>query len=175
VAACARNGSGLIGLFADEARMKIVLRRILVPTDFSDTSRVALTYGVALAEQFGASLHLLHVIETIVAGETLPWQTGPREEVERAIESSAWDELRGLLPSDDQNRLRAELALSWGTPFVEIVRYARAHEVDLIAIGTHGRSGVEHLLMGSVAENVVRRAPCPVLSVRHPEHEFVLP
>jgi nucleotide-binding universal stress UspA family protein len=155
--------------------MRIVLRRILVPTDFSDKSGAALTYGIALVEQFEASLHLLHIVETIVGGETLPWQLGPREDVERAIESHAWDDLRGLLPPDDQKRLRAELALGWGTPFVEIVRYARAHEIDLIAMGTHGRSGVKHLLMGSVAENVVRSAPCPVLTVRHPEHEFVLP
>jgi nucleotide-binding universal stress UspA family protein len=155
--------------------MKILLQRILVPTDFSDKSGAALAYGVALVEQFGSSLHLFHVVEAIVGGETLPLQLGAREDVERAIESRAWDELRGLLSPDDLKRLRAELALEWGTPFVEIIRYARAHEIDLIAMGTHGRGGVKHLLMGSVAENVVRSSPCPVLTVRHPEHEFVLP
>jgi nucleotide-binding universal stress UspA family protein len=150
--------------------MKIVLNRVLVPTDFSDKSGAALTYGIALVEQFGASLHLLHVVEAIAGGETLP-----REEIERAIESSAWDDLRGLLSADDRTRLRAELAMEWGIPFVEIIRYAREHAIDLIAMGTHGRSGVQHLLMGSVAEHVVRNAPCPVLTVHHPEHEFVLP
>jgi nucleotide-binding universal stress UspA family protein len=155
--------------------MKILLQRILVPTDFSDKSGVALTYAVAMVEQFGASLHLLHVVEAVVAGESWPWPVGPREDVERAIETSAWDDLCGMLPVEDRKRLRAELALEWGTPFVEIVRYARAHEIDLIAMGTHGRSGVKHLLLGSVAENVVRSSPCPVLTVRHPEHEFVLP
>jgi nucleotide-binding universal stress UspA family protein len=150
--------------------MKMVLNRVLVPTDFSDKSGAALTYGIALVEQFGASLHLLHVVEAIAGGETLPW-----EEIERAIESSAWDDLRGLLSADDRTRLRAELAMEWGIPFVEIIRYAREHAIDLIAMGTHGRSGVQHLLMGSVAENVVRNAPCPVLTVHHPEHEFVLP
>jgi nucleotide-binding universal stress UspA family protein len=155
--------------------MKIVLKRLLVPTDFSDKSAVALTYGIALVQQFGASLHLLHVIDAIVGGETLPLQPGPREDVGRAIESTAWEDLRRVVPPDDQKRLRAELALGWGTPFVEIVRYARAHEIDLIAMGTHGRSGVKHLVMGSVAEHVVRSAPCPVLTVRHPEHEFVMP
>jgi nucleotide-binding universal stress UspA family protein len=154
--------------------MKIVLQRILVPIDFSDTSRAALAYAIALVEQFGASLHLLHVVEAVVAGEALPWHFGPRE-VEHAIESSAWDDLRGLLSVDDQRRLRAEVALQWGTPFVEISRYAKEYEIDLIAMGTHGRSGVKHLLMGSVAEHVVRSSPCPVLTVRHPEREFVLP
>jgi nucleotide-binding universal stress UspA family protein len=155
--------------------MKILLQRILVPIDFSDKSGAALTYGIALVEQFGASLHLLHVVEALVAGEALLWPLGPREDIEHAIESSAWDDLRSLLSPDDQIRLRAEVALQWGTPFVEIVRYARAHDIDLIAMGTHGRSGVNHLLMGSVAENVVRNAPCPVLTVRQPEHDFVRP
>jgi nucleotide-binding universal stress UspA family protein len=155
--------------------MKIRLQRVLVPTDFSDTSGAALIYATALGEQFGASLHLLHVVEVIVAGETLPWPLGPRDEIDRAIESSAWEALRGLMSSDEQNRLHAEVALQWGTPFVEIIRYARAHDIDLITMGTHGRGGVKHLLMGSVAENVVRSSPCPVLTVRHPEHEFVRP
>ena len=62
-----------------------------------------------------------------------------------------------------------------GHPFVEIIRYAREQDVDCIVLGTHGRSGLSHLLLGSVAERVVRKAPCPVLTVRHPEHEFVMP
>jgi nucleotide-binding universal stress UspA family protein len=155
--------------------MKILLRRILVPTDFSDRSKVALTYAIALVEQFDASIHMLHVVESIVGAYPEPWEIGPRDELDRAIADSAWDDLNGLLPPDDRQRLHAELALEWGTPFVEIVRYARAHEIDLIVMGTHGRGGVKHLLLGSVAENVVRSAPCPVLTVRHPEHEFVLP
>jgi nucleotide-binding universal stress UspA family protein len=155
--------------------MKILLKRILVPTDLSDTSKVALAYGVALAEQFTASLHVLHVVEAIVGSYVLPWDTGAREQFDRAIASSAWDDLNDLLPSDARKRLDAHLALECGTPFVEIVRYVRAHEIDLIAMGTHGRGGVTHLLMGSVAENVVRSSPCPVLTVRHPEHEFVRP
>jgi nucleotide-binding universal stress UspA family protein len=153
--------------------MKILLRRILVPIDFSDRSRVALTYGVALVEQFKASIHLLHVVESIVGSHPVPIETGLHDELDRAIAARAWDELNELLPSDDRTRLHAELVLEWGTPFVEIVRYARWHEIDLITMGTHGRSGVTHLLMGSVAENVVRTSPCPVLTVRHPEHEFI--
>jgi nucleotide-binding universal stress UspA family protein len=155
--------------------MHIQLQRILVPTDFSDTSKVALTYAIALVEQFRASIHLLHVVEALAGGYAVPWEAGPREEIDRAVAASAWDDLNDLLPPVDRTRLDAELAVEWGTPFVEIVRYARAHRIDLIAMGTHGRGGVTHLLMGSVAENVVRSSPCPVLTVRHPEHEFVLP
>ena len=160
---------------ARDAGMKVRLQRILVPTDFSDTSEMALKYAIALVEQFGASLHLLHVVEAIVSGDTVAWQLGPREDVERAIEATAWDDLRRLLAPEELTRLRGQLALEWGTPFVEIVRYAKAHDISLIAMGTHGRSGIQHLLIGSVAENVVRSSPCPVLTVRHPEHDFVLP
>jgi nucleotide-binding universal stress UspA family protein len=154
--------------------MKIVLKNLLVPTDFSDKSEAALTYGVALATTFGATLHLLHVLEAVAGVEPLVLQLEPRHALESEIEASAWDELRRLLSPADCARLNAQLALEWGTPVVEIIRYARTHAIDLIAMGTHGRSGVQHLLMGSVAENVVRGAPCPVLTVHHPEHEFVL-
>jgi len=155
--------------------MKVELKRILVPTDFSDKSKAALIYGVALADQFGASLYLLHVVEVVAGAEPLTLQLASRKSIEESIEAAAWDELRRLLSSEDQARLRAELALEWGTPFVEIVRYARSRTIDLIAMGTHGRGGIQHLIIGSVAENVVRSAPCPVLTVRHPEHEFVRP
>jgi nucleotide-binding universal stress UspA family protein len=155
--------------------VKIAIRQLLVPTDFSDESGAAMTYGVALAEQFNASLHLLHIVESIVAGEALPLRVGPAGDLDTAVAAAAWKDLRDLLTSADHKRLRAELALEWGIPSVEIVRYAKAHEIDLIAMGTHGRGGIKHLVMGSVAENVVRSAPCPVLTVRHPEHEFVVP
>jgi nucleotide-binding universal stress UspA family protein len=154
--------------------MKVLLQRVLVPIDFSHTSARALAYGVALVEQFGAALHLLHVVEAIVGSETVPLQLGPGD-FERVIESTAWDDLRALLSAEEQRRLHAELALQWGTPSVEIVRYAKEYEIDLIAMGTHGRSGVAHLIMGSVAEHVVRNSSCPVLTVRHSEREFVRP
>ena len=144
------------------------VRRVLVPTDFSETSQAALSYAVALVEQCGASIHLLHVLEAIAGAEPLEWQLGARSALERAIEESAWDDLRRQLPAHDQTRLRVTLALRWGAPVVEILRYAKAHKVDLITIGRHGRSGIKHLLIGSVVENVVRHAPCAVLSVRHP-------
>ena len=68
-----------------------------------------------------------------------------------------------------------EVVTRVGKPFVEIIHHARDHDVDLIVIGTHGRGAVQHALLGSVAEQVVRTSPCPVLTVRHPEHEFVMP
>ena len=153
--------------------MKIVLKRILVPTDFSEHARAAVIYGLALVEEFQASLHVLHVVDEIPGVDpVLPLPA--RKKVERKIESRAWEELRTLLPEEESNRVRTFLALEWGTPAVEIIRYAKGHAIDLIALGTHGR-GLQHVLMGSVTESVVREAPCPVLTLHHPEREFVLP
>jgi nucleotide-binding universal stress UspA family protein len=147
--------------------MDIPLSRILVPTDFSEEARTALSYGVALAERLGGTLHVLHVVEAVVNVSPLPQEFGARDELDRAIGESAWGELNQLLSAEDRKRLKVEFAVEWGIPFTEIVRYAQARRVDLIAMGTHGRGGVKHLILGSVAENVVRGAPCPVLTVRH--------
>jgi nucleotide-binding universal stress UspA family protein len=155
--------------------VKIVLDRILVPIDFSDESRAALTYAAGIAEVTGASLHLLHVLETTAGADPLIWQIDARTKIEGAIEKKALEELDRLLSAEDQTRLRAKLDLEWGSPYDEILRYAQSRAINLIVMGTHGRGGIAHLIIGSVAENVVRSAPCPVLTVRHPEREFVLP
>ena len=154
----------------------IALKKILVPTDFSESSEAAVKYARALAEAFDASIHVLHVIEDpfvhVWAGEGyIPDLPHFREGL--AKEANA--KLGKSFSAQDRERFRAQLVAKFGSPFVEIVRYAKGEEVDLIVMGTHGRGPIAHLLMGSVAEKVVRKAPCPVLTVRHPEHEFVMP
>lgn len=146
--------------------MEIPLRRILVPTDFSEKARLALLYGVALAERLNGHLHVLHVVEAVMDVAPLPQEIGARDELDSAIVEGAWDELNRLLPDEDRKRLKVEFAIEWGVPFTEIIRYAHAHQIDLITMGTHGSGGVKHLILGRVAENVVRSAPCPVLTVR---------
>lgn len=154
----------------------IAMKTILVPTDFSESSEAALRYGKALAQTFGASLHVIHVVQEPFAQ---PWAVEAygfslatlQEEWQR--EASA--RVEQLLTADERTALKATLATVLGHPYVEILRYAQEHEVDLIVLGTHGRGPLGHLVMGSVAERVVRKAPCPVLTVRHPQHEFVLP
>jgi nucleotide-binding universal stress UspA family protein len=138
--------------------MKIVLERILVPTDFSAESRAALTYGVGLAETFGAALHILHVLEMIAGAEPLIWKIDQRKPIESAIEASAWEELGRLLSEEERTALHAELALEWGSPFVEIIRYAKAHAIDLIVMGTHGRGGVKHVIIGCGRKRGPQRA-----------------
>ena len=132
---------------------------ILVPTDFSATSDAALHYATQMALTFGARLYLMHV----------PGKTGEHFEASFPVgrfETTAGERLSAFLTKEEFERLRPEYVLRVGTPAEEIVRYADVCDADLIIMGTHGRSGIAHALMGSVAEQVVRMAPCPVLLVR---------
>ena len=161
---------------AAEGPAMIVLKRILVPTDFGDASEAALVYAKALADAFSSSLHLLHVTEDLICPT---WATdayaaslpGIYEEIER----QGRERLEQVLSPEERERYHAELVQLSGSPFVEIIRYAREVQADLIVLGTHGRGAIAHMLLGSVAERVVRKAPCPVLTVRPAEHEFVMP
>jgi nucleotide-binding universal stress UspA family protein len=154
----------------------IRLERILVPTDFSETSEVALTYARALAGNFGAALHVLHVVPDPY---TQPW--GPEAyglnlpDLLREMQDSASKSLQDALTPEERNSAGVHAVVAVGNPFVEIVRYAKNQDIDLIVLGTHGRGAVAHMLLGSVAERIVRKAPCPVLTVRNPQHEFVMP
>jgi nucleotide-binding universal stress UspA family protein len=154
----------------------IQLQRILIPIDFSDHSRHALRYGCAFAEKFGAELHLLNVVEDYYpmvpeAGLMLP----DKGEFLAGARAAAERELAKLPDAPAAKGARVVRSAVVGTPYVEIVRYARQHAIDLIVVGSHGRSGLAHVLMGSVAERVVRKASCPVLTVRPGQHEFVMP
>ncbi len=156
--------------------MKIALKKILVPVDFSEASEVALRYGKAFAEAFGAQLHVMHVFEEpVVPAWTTEGYIPALQSVREELEKRARQKLEETLSDDERGKFDAQLVLKTGTPFVEIVRYARENDIDLIVIGTHGRGPIAHILLGSVADRVVRKAPCPVLTVRHPEHEFVMP
>jgi nucleotide-binding universal stress UspA family protein len=155
----------------------IALKNILVATDFSEPSDAALAYGRALARTFGATLHVVHVVDnvpTLVYGAEAYAVSMP--ELQQEVENAARRQLADLLVDNDRPPLPARpVLLTSNAPAAAIVDYAKRERVDLIVAGTHGRGGVAHLLMGSVAERVVRTAPCPVLTVRHPEHEFVVP
>jgi len=153
----------------------IELKTVLLPTDFSDFSAEATKYACAFADQFGAELHLLHVLDLVEAiapefgmGLALPSRTAVSN---KAVENALSDVLDDAWADSHQ----VVQAVVNGPPFLEIIKYARKHNIDLIVMGTHGRSGLVHVLMGSVAEKVVRKAPCPVLTVRPEGHQFVMP
>jgi nucleotide-binding universal stress UspA family protein len=154
----------------------IDLNKILVPTDFSKYSEVALAYAAAFAEKFGAEIHLLHVVQDVgVFVPDLVTAAPPMVPSVDQLTAAARSALERIVKENKLDRFPVHLHVSQGTAFYEIIRMAREADADLIILGTHGRTGLKHVLMGSVAEKVVRKAPCPVLTVRHPEHEFVHP
>jgi universal stress protein A len=143
----------------------IALKNILVATEFGEVSEAALTYGRALARSFGSDLHLLHVMDDLFLRAVMSDPT--------TLVTAARRRLGDRLTADDRQALRARAVIDTsGEPADAIVSYAQANGIGLIVMGTHGRTGAAHVLMGSVAERVVRTAPCPVLTVRHPEREF---
>jgi universal stress protein A len=145
----------------------VEIRKILAPTDFSAHARNAVRYACGLAERLGGELHLLHVLSAIVPigpdplfAPVLPAESYHESEVqaERALETLL-DPSWGHPPS-------VAVAVRWESPVDGIVDYAREAAIDLIVIATHGRTGLSHVLLGSVAERIVREAPCPVLTIR---------
>ena len=152
-----------------------LLETILVPTDFSETSGVAVQYGCSLAETLQSTLHLVHVVESphLSLGGAALWGYSLPAFIDR-LEDAAENRMAALA-SEWEPTLTIERAARVGQPFVEIIRYAREKDVDVIVMGTRGRGAMAHLLLGSVAQKVVRMASCPVLTIRDPGHEFVLP
>lgn len=155
--------------------MQINLNHILVPTDFSEVSEGAVNYAFELAEQFGARVTLMHVShEPLILPPTDEGYIPPMPDL-KALEDDARSRLDAVAVLAKKRGIEASTAWSHGAPFVEIIRLARELKVDLIVAGTHGRGPIAHLLLGSVAENIVRQAPCPVLTVRQGEQKFEMP
>jgi nucleotide-binding universal stress UspA family protein len=154
----------------------IDLRRILVPTDFSKSSRNALVYAVAFAEKFNATIHLLHVVQDLAL--FIPEAVLPAPPLAPPVEqfaAAAREALHRAIHDLEKPGISIYAEISQGVTAEEIIAFAREHDIDLIVMGTHGHTGLAHVFLGSIAEKVVRRGPCPVLTVRHPEHEFVHP
>jgi len=154
----------------------ISLKKILVPTDFSDCAKKALDYALALAKEFKSEILMLHVIDASWYEMATTYRPGPLEETQETVRKISAEMMDDLINEEDVDEgMIAEKIILEGFPFVEIIQTVREREVDLIVMGTHGRTGVKHILFGSVAEKVVRKAPCPVLTVKPEEHDFVMP
>ena len=151
----------------------IKLKKVLVPTDFSESARHALTYGISFAREYEAELTLLHVVENLTVGYASDLFPVPMAEVFQEISGYARAELAKLGTEARAKNVTVEEVVVQGKPSAEIMRFARETEVDMIVLGTHGKGMLDQALFGSTTERVVRRAPCPVLTVRLAEHEFV--
>lgn len=146
------------------------IKNVLVPTDFGPCSTKALEYARSIAHAFGARLHVVHVVEP-PAADFAPPGTVPPVAPDRAAERRLLEE---SATPDDRETLRAKLTcVEFTAPVDAIVDYARQRHIDLIVVGTHGRRGLSRALMGSVAEQVVRTAPCPVFTVHEDGRDFL--
>jgi nucleotide-binding universal stress UspA family protein len=146
--------------------MNLAFKTILVATDFSDASNLALEYARVLAARFGAGLRVLHVVQTPLPLGSEMYVPEVMTVAERAVEEAQQQLAKTLAGLDGADVIGQVLV---GMAPRKIVEYAADHDVDLIVMGTHGRGAIAHLLMGSVAERVVRTAPCPVFTVRDTE------
>ncbi len=143
----------------------IEINRILVPTDFSDCSVAASVQARELAAQFGAQIHVLYVLHDSVAMVPEPMAMAGLPDIV-TLKNSMTESLNEWASEHFGDHSDTIRVLKTGNDFVEIVRYAKEEDIDLIVIGTHGSTGLEHVLLGSVTESVVRKATCPVLTVR---------
>jgi len=153
----------------------VAIKNILVATDFSEPSGVALAYGRDLARTYHARLHVLHVVEDVMLRFT-PEVGFIDGDLQQDLENIATRDLKAIVTDEDRRTLNAVTMVEKGiNPAETIVKYAKANPIDLIVTGTHGRGAVKHFLMGNVAERVVRMAPCPVLTVHAHERDFIIP
>ncbi len=147
----------------------IKLKKILCPFDFSENAQEALQYAIHLMlKDDDATIYLAHVVDSRVFDYSGPFYEQEPSVMKVALDQSTREQLEKKLlanvPEEIQNRV--ETIILFGVPFLEIIVAARNIDIDLIVIGTHGRTGLAHMIIGSVAEKVVRKAPCPVLSVK---------
>lgn len=139
------------------------IKRILVPVDFSESGQPALDYAKALAEQTGASVQIVHVIESLFRAPELEYPQIAAELREQATRRI------GAIQVKFFERIRSDFEVREGLPFLEINEAAKGCKADLIVMATHGYTGWKHLVLGSTAERVIRHAKCPVLIVRSPK------
>jgi nucleotide-binding universal stress UspA family protein len=147
--------------------------RILAPTDFSEPSLKALDYALALASPTGANIRMIHVLEP--SADYLNFDTLSVLRPDEEAEIQCQEELQRLATERRHNRANITWKVGVGRPAAEIVQAAKDFHAELLVVSTHGRTGLKHLLLGSVAERIVRYAPCPVLIVRKHEREIMPP
>lgn len=138
---------------------------ILVPVDLGDQSKRVLEQAKTIAERFGSRIDLLYCFPNPQFPDTTGLLNPFSPDVIEEARQDAERQLQGMLPPQDREQFKAKATVTVGDPLVGIVDYAKREGIDLIVMGTHGRTGLTHMFLGSVAERVVRTAPCPVLTI----------
>lgn len=153
--------------------MELNIKKILVPIDFSENSKSAVKYAHAMAQLFNAELIFIYVLEPILYPPdfSLGQITLPAGEIQE-FDKRAHEELKKISDEEISQGVAVTTVVRSGKPFVEIIEAAKTYDVDLIIISSHGHSGVENILFGSTSEKVIRKAPCPVLTLRDPIKGF---
>jgi nucleotide-binding universal stress UspA family protein len=149
------------------------ISKVLVPIDFSDYSKSALKYAVNFVKHFAAQLCLVYVVEPVIYPPDFSMGQIAIPSVDLEMDKRAIDELNKLAEQEIPVEIKVKSIVKTGKPFIEIIETATEENVDLIIIATHGHTGMEHILFGSTAEKVVRKAPCPVLTLREPIKGFL--
>jgi len=152
--------------------MTLGVKKILIPIDFSDYSKAALRYAINFAKCCEADMYLIYVVEPVIYPPDFSMGQIAIPSVNAEWDQRAKDELANLAKSEIPADVKAKTIIKTGKPFIEIIETAAEEDIDLIIIATHGHTGVEHILFGSTAEKVVRKAPCPVLTLREPVKGF---
>jgi universal stress protein A len=153
--------------------MEPEISKVLVPIDFSDYSKSALKYAVSFVKHFGARLILVYVVEPVIYPPDFSMGQIAIPSMDLEMDKRAMEELDKLAEQEIPSEIKVKSIVKTGKPFIEIIETADEQDVDLIIIATHGHTGMEHILFGSTAEKVVRKAPCPVLTLREPIKGFL--
>ncbi len=142
------------------------IKKILLPTDLSSASISAFKYAKSLAEKYGATIYVLHVLENIPPVLAIHSLDLTLERLEKNMEENAKKQLEKVVKENLKTKNKVQTFIRKGIVDDEIVKFAEEKKVDLIVMGTHGRTGIELTILGSIAEKVVRKAKCPVLTVK---------
>ncbi|HCN04916.1 MAG TPA: universal stress protein [Bacteroidetes bacterium] len=142
------------------------IQAILVPTDFSENASKALSYAKELAKGTKAKLHVVHIVEPVIYPADWSYAQVGFADIEQELQKNAETELEKLRGELSSEGFDVDTKVLRGRASDEIVAYCKEHQIGIVAMGTHGRSGLEHFLFGSTTERVLRKSPCPVLSVR---------
>jgi nucleotide-binding universal stress UspA family protein len=146
------------------------VEKILFPTDFSEGSFHALPFAVDLSKHYNSKLYILHVIYDVAKATNSHIPHVSSDELYKEMSAWAQGEIESCCIEEIRGLPNVEKVVLKGIPYEEVIEFAEKQKIDMIVMGTYGRKGLERFLFGSTAERVVRRAPCPVMTVRVSEH-----